>query len=290
VSSILVLGAYGLVGQSLCLRYEAAGCRVLRQGRRAGSQLRFDPIDIKELISVFCRERPDSVVNLVSATNVDACETNPALAYHANVRPVEMLVAAICSVGGTRPNLVQISTDHVYDGLGPHLEDGANPCNVYALSKFAGELAASRADATILRVNLFGRSRARERISLSDWIVGSLRTGKRITVFDDVLFSALHLNTLCDYIVRATEMPKPGVFNVGSKDGISKADFAFALADALQLDRGLMTVGKSSAANLRARRPLDMRMNVGAFETTFNVVTPSIESQIRIASSEYFDA
>jgi dTDP-4-dehydrorhamnose reductase len=143
------------------------------------------------------------------------------------------------------------------------------------------------AGGTVLRTNLFGRSHAPVRASFSDWIVNSLRTGTRMTVFDDVFFSALHLNSLSDVIACAVQQRRVGVFNAGCSDGISKAEFAFRLAEKVGLDRSLMALGQSRGAELKARRPLDMRMDSSAFERAFGMKAPTMESQIDIAAMEY---
>ena len=60
-----------------------------------------------------------------------------------------------------------------------------------------------------------------------------------------------------------------------------------AMAAILGLDRGLMTVGASSGAGSRARRPRDMRMDPGKFERAFGTRAPTIESQMNLAVVEY---
>lgn len=250
--------------------------------------MRLDPLDAAALRACITGGGFDAVVNLAAATNVDRCEDDPQGAFIANVRVVELLAEALAAVDGPRaPHLVQVSSDQVYDGAGPHSEPQASPCNVYALSKYAGELAAAKIGATVLRTNLFGRSHAVGRTSLSDWVVSSLRSHAPITVFDDVLFSPLHTDTLTDVIERAIRERHAGTFNAGASNGLSKADFAIALAARLGLPTGSMTVGKSSGAKLRARRPLDMRMNTSLLERTFGINAPTLESQIDIAAKEY---
>lgn len=287
MTTVLVLGAYGLVGASLCPHLEALGYLVLRQGRRYEAHVRFNPLQRTAVSDVLATFRPDAVVNLAGATDVEGCEVDIQAAYLANVRTVEVLVEEISAGHSPVPHLVQISTDQVYDGTGPHRESDANPCNVYALSKYTGELVATQVGATVLRTNLFGRSKSPGRASLSDWMVRSLRAGTPITVFDDVMFSALHLDTLSNIIARAVQCRIPGVFNAGCRDGISKAGFAMSLASHLSLDRQLMMIGTSAGANFRARRPLDMRMDPNNFERAFRFDAPTMESQIQMASLEY---
>jgi dTDP-4-dehydrorhamnose reductase len=247
-----------------------------------------DPTDPQAVKAFLAQHKVDAVANLIAATNVDACEADPQSAYRANVQVVSALAQALETSGGTRsPHLIHISTDQVYDGSGPHNEQTVAPCNVYGLSKLAGEFAAIRAGATILRTNFIGRSRCEGRTSLTDWLVNALQTGKSITVFDDVLFSAVHAQTLCNAILTVIDRPIAGTFNLGCADGASKAHLAFGLAERLGLDRSLMTVGCSADLRLRARRPNDMRMNATQFEQAFDFALPSFESQIDLTAKEY---
>lgn len=287
-NKILVIGAYGLLGSSLCEWLFKAGYTVFRQGRSSEAELQVDPTNTKALISLLDQCSPDVIVNLVAETNVDRCEVNPQSAFGPNIRIVEFISEAILA---SRPlsgvHLIHISTDHVYDGPGLHSESDANPCNVYALSKYAGELAAKEVAATVLRTNFVGRSRCRARTSLSDWLVTSLQAGKPITVFKDVFFNPLNIMTLCSYIETVILQQLPGVFNLGSHDGISKAEFALQLAKFLSLDTRLMTIGSSSDVLLRAKRPKDMRMDISRFESSFGVTLPAIEYEIFVTAEEY---
>lgn len=286
MSRVLVVGARGLLGSSLCPQLEALGHTVLRQSRGKGFSLQFDPTDSQAWESVLNSERPEAVINLAAATDVDRCETNPQWAYEANVGPVMALVRA-ASKCDQRPHLVHISSDQVYDGSGPHREDATRPCNVYALSKLTAELVARELPATVLRTNFFGASQSPGRQSFSDWIVDSLRANKPITVFSDVFFSALHLDCLCNVIAHAIVVRPCGTINVGTAEGISKADFAIALAERLALPTSAMRKGSIADARLQARRPRDMRMDKLYFELSFGIPAPSMSEQIDQTARDY---
>jgi dTDP-4-dehydrorhamnose reductase len=286
MSRVLVVGARGMLGASLCPLLEAAGHDLLRQSRAEGLDLQFDPADVEAWRLILSDRHPEAVVNLAAATDVDRCEDDPQWAYDANVSPVLAFVRAARDTGSSA-HFVHISTDQLYDGVGPHAEGAVRPCNVYALTKLAAELVALEYPSTILRTNFFGASRSPERRSFSDWIVGSLRTGSPITVFDEVLFSALHLDSLCEVIARAIEMRLCGIFNVGTADGISKADFAFELAKQLGLSTVSMRVGSVTEVCLRARRPLDMRLNPTRFEHAFGIPSPTMSEEINHTVRDY---
>lgn len=285
-SVILILGAEGMLGATLCPSLSAMGYRVLRQSRRTGTEVCFDPLDKAAVAAALAEHQPDAVVNLIAESNVDACQLDMRRAYLANVRTVENLVSTMAAELSTA-HLIQISTDHVYDSVGPHTESAALPCNAYALTKYAGELAALRSGATVMRTNFFGRSRSASRNSFSDWVVNSLRSTAEFTVFDDVYFSALHMTTLTQCVAYAIRQQHSGIFNVGCKDGLSKADFAQLLASELGLDTSTMKIGSVKDVSLLAPRPFDMRMDVRSFERSFGVEMPGMAQEIELAVSEY---
>ena len=288
MTRILVLGAYGMLGSTLCRKLVECGHIVFCQGRSAPAEVCIDPTDSSAIVGVLSQRRVEVIVNLIALTNVDQCEIDPQGAYRANVQVVASVVNALDSfISAKAPHLVQISTDQVYGGRGPHSENHVDPCNVYALSKLAGEFVVTRTGATVLRTNFIGRSHCAERNSLTDWIINSLRAKQKITVFEDVLFSALHIDVLCQAIELAIRKRRPGTFNVGCCDGNSKAHLAFGLAERLGLDPSLMTVGRSHDSKLRARRPLDMQMNASYFEHCFGFSAPTFESQIDHTAQEY---
>lgn len=291
MSRILVLGAYGVLGSTLCPKIVEHGHIVFRQGRSIFAEICVDPADSDAMMVILMRVQADIIVNLVALTDVEQCEINPREAYRANVQVVESVVHALDRfIGDQMPHLIQISTDQVYDGQGPHKENRVDPCNVYALSKLAAEFVVARRNVTVLRTNFIGHSDCDGRTGLTDWIINSLSTMQRIVVFEDILFSALHIDMLCQAIELAIRMQHPGTFNVGCRDGGSKAYLAFALADRLGFDSSLMIVGHSHESKLRARRPLDMRMNVSRFEHYFGFTAPTFESQIDLVAKEYLHA
>lgn len=283
---ILVFGAMGLLGSSLCPALEAMGYRVLRQSRGLDGDVLCDPLNQSEIFDIISQYKPTVVVNLIALSSVDRCQGFPAEAFAANVKTVNAISTAIAQ-SVPRPHLIQISTDHLYDGLGPHQEDAANPGNIYALTKYAGELVALSVGATVLRTNFFGRSHAPDRVGFTDWLFSSIKSGVDFTVFDDVYFSALHMSTLSDCVANVIEAKQRGIFNLGSWNGVSKAEFAQKFSGFLGLDTPRMRVGSIKEVRLSAPRPDDMRMNVSAFEDAFKVNLPDMSDEIITAANEY---
>jgi dTDP-4-dehydrorhamnose reductase len=279
MQTVLVTGARGLLGSTLVPYLGAKGNKVIRVSRQSGADLCADFRVPSEAIACLSAARPDTIVNLAALTDVDACERDRHSAYSANVTTVRNIVTWL-KVEGTKSHLVQISTDQLYDGPGPHRETDIVVTNAYAESKLAAEGVATAVRSTVLRTNFFGPSECAGRVSLSDWILASLRARKPITVFEDIQFSPLSMSTLIDLIGIVILRRPIGVFNVGSREGMSKADFAFAIAKRMQLDTHTMNRGASSTLNLLAYRPKDMRMDSSLFETTFSLRLPTLQHEI----------
>lgn len=277
------------MGSALVPALVAADLEVVTHGRSGHEQVHADLADAGQTRSMLDRICPDVIVNLVALANVDACEESPKRAFQGNVRTVENLAAWVAPRQKSC-HLIHMSTDHVYDSNGPHREDAVELTNYYAFSKYAGELAAAVASATILRTNFFGPCLCPGKESFSDWLIRVLNSGETLSVFEDVHFSPLSLATLTGLIEVAIRRKIPGTYNVGGKDGMSKADFAYAVADIMQLPTSAIIRASVKDARLRAYRPRDMRMDSSLFARTFGVTLPTIRAEIESMRSYYDSA
>jgi len=283
---VLVLGANGMLGATLAPYIRERGHQIAINSRRGGNgYLAADLSNSHETAKLVDEAKPDVVINLAGLTDVERCESNPKQAWLENVRTAENIATASRAIGA---HLIHISTDQVYDRIPFSNENEATPGNQYAMTKYAGELAALAATATILRTNFFGLSRHATRHSLTDWLFSALTESSTVQVFEDVRFSPLSLATLCEMIEQAAQKQPVGVFNLGSHGGMSKADFAFAFAAEINLsDRSLTRSTTSQSGFLKAWRPKDMCMDSTRFERAFDLVLPSLDEEIRRVAKDY---
>ena len=264
-----------------------ASAPVLVHGHQKEADIHADVTDACQANTLLENVRPAAIINLAGHTDVDTCESQPNQAYRLNVRIAENLASWI-SQQDYQPAFIHISTDQLYDGEGPHAEDDVTLCNTYALTKYAGELAALRVPCTVLRTNFFGPSRCRGRASFTDWLLAGLRDGKPLKVFDNVRFSPLSMTTLSRAISSVLCSPVKGVFNLGARDGMSKADFAFAFAQALDLPSKCMERTTTDRVDfLKTYRPMDMRLDSTAFEETFKMRLPLLAQELKATCEEY---
>lgn len=273
---ILLVGGTGLLGSSLAPVLQRMGHEVLIHGR-SGGDVQGDLSDQHGSQAIFRQVAPAVIINCAALADVDACQRDPAQAWRHNVLPARHC-AAWCQNQGAR--LLQISTDQVYDGPGPHSEGVVSPRNAYAWSKLAAEEAALSANGLVLRTNFFGPSQCSGRQSFSDWVLTRVRTGQQLTVFTDVWVSPLRMTTLARMIVHCLQQWHSGLYNLGSREGMSKAMIAETLIKYFAVGKAEIRHGLLTEAGLFAPRPLDMRMAVTAFESTFALSLPSLAEEI----------
>lgn len=276
---ILITGGSGMLGATLAPILRTCGHDVVVHGHSAGGDVCGDLTDRSVTTSLVAQVKAECIVNLVALTNVDKCEIDPHAAYLLNVKTVENLAAAIRGQGGV--HLIQISTDQVYDAVGLSTEDEIRLTNTYALTKYAGEIAASLVSATVLRTNFFGPSALPGRYSFSDWLLNNFREQTPMTAFSDVIVNPLSMNTLSAMIEKVIQKPVAGVFNLGSRNPLSKAEFALQIASVFGLGADNMTTGQVDSRGLCAYRPKDMSMDCTRFESTFNVRLPTLQDEIK---------
>ncbi len=285
--NILITGATGLLGSSMVPYFKKCGYTVVTHALSSQADYVVDLSDRVKSYEILSKIHPSVIINLVGLTSVELCEEQVNLAYLVNTRTVENLADWIMH-SGIACHLVQISTDHVYDSVGLHIEDDITITNNYAFSKYAGELAAIRVPSTILRTNFVGHSQVSHRESLTDWVYNSLTTAKNVQVLNDVYFSPISITMLVEMIELVVQKRPIGIFNIGSQNGMSKADFDFAFAESLNLPTNTMTRINTSSANfLKAYRPKDMRMDCSKFENKLGVKIPNLVDLIKQIAREY---
>ena len=88
------------------------------------------------------------------------------------------------------------------------------------------------------------------------------------------------MDTLIEMILHVIENFKPGIYNLGSRKGMSKYEFAHKLI--VNIDQKDLSLNKISVEDMdfNAIRPKGMMMDVSKFENCFGVTLPTLESEI----------
>jgi dTDP-4-dehydrorhamnose reductase len=284
MKSLLLIGANGLLGTSLQKTLSKQFDVKTLTRKSNTSMYQVDMSSSHDCTGLLKRVQPDIIVNLAALTDVELCERNIELAYRVNTKITE-------NIGEyTRDNkdvfLIHISTDQVYDANNSY-ENDIVIRNVYALTKYCGEKGLPAANSMILRTNFFGKSRSIKSEGLCDFMHKLARQGDEITLYNNVYFSPVSIDTLCNIICLCATRQIPGVFNIGSNSGMSKGDFLMYFLKASGLKNFKYKYVPVESGKNKTQRPKDMRMNVKRFETTFDYKLPELISEIESVSDEF---
>lgn len=155
--TILITGANGQLGNEMRLMASQSSDKFIFTDVNQVEGVQTDFLDITNRESVMKLVRDNDVrciVNCAAYTNVDAAETNEALAEKLNADAPENLALAMAQCGGL---LVQISTDYVF-GKEPYNtpcreDQKGTPTGVYGMTKLHGEqkILASGCNSVIIR-------------------------------------------------------------------------------------------------------------------------------------------
>lgn len=276
-------GASGLLGHSLCRYLQNSGHDVI--GTRLAhsidlpgvEEVNLDLLNLQLTEQTVTAQRPDIVVHCAGLTSVDECEENEDLAKHLHA-DVTASLSAVCQKIDAK--MVYISTDHLWDGSSSFVREDqpCDPINVYARTKYYGELRAAESceDSLIIRTNFFGTGRP-WRKSLSDWIIDNLKSGKSIPAFTDSFFTPIDLINLSSILEMMVAEKATGVYNLAGRERVSKYDFAHRLASLLGFDVALIKPALITDAKLTAPRPLDMSLDVGKIEKFLGLKMPNLD-------------
>jgi dTDP-4-dehydrorhamnose reductase len=233
--------------------------RILSIDKTTSYKLNLNEVD--EIINFLKVNNVLYAVNTAGLTNVETCEINNELAYQINVKLAENMAIA-CSLVGVK--LVHISTDHLFSGDKSNLDEteNTNPINVYGKSKAIAEQVVLKRnpDALIIRTNFFGWG-TKYRPSFSDMIIKALRAKKNITLYDDVFYCPILIETLVMVVEELVEKKAKGIFNAVGNTRLSKYDFGIKLTELFNLDKSYISRGKYALSNNKVPRPLDMSLS-----------------------------
>lgn len=243
MTSVLVLGATGMLGHALCRalndRYEtwaAARSEYARYSRHGiFDPKRFisgtDAFDFGSVVRAFAIARPQVAVNCIGIVKQLPAANDPVSALTVNALFPHHL-ADLCQAAGTR--LIHISSDCVFSGRkGNYTEDDPSDAeDLYGQTKYLGEL--RRENCLTLRTSIIGRELASAN-GLVEWFLS--QEGGTVEGYARAMYSGLTTPELADVITNLIEKHRDlsGLFQV-SGETISKFELLLLLRDAYGLD------------------------------------------------------
>jgi dTDP-4-dehydrorhamnose reductase len=218
-----VLGANGMIGSTMyrilsqspdlqvwgSLRVLLAGSTIAAN-KKESMVSGLDVRDMDSLLKLFCRIRPDIVVNCIGVTKHHPSADDPLVAIPLNSLYPHKL-ANLCSSVGSR--LVHVSTDCVFAGSkGNYVEtDPTDARDLYGKSKALGEVA--YAHTITLRTSTIGHEIC-SKFGLLEWF---LAQGERCKGYRRAIFSGLPSDEFArvvrDYVIPRGDLN--GLYHVG---------------------------------------------------------------------------
>ncbi len=261
---ILVTGASGLLGKTLCPMLEQEGF----QYWACNSKI-FDVTNTKMVKEIMNKISLDFIIHLAGYTNIDLAEDNPQLAY--NVNQIGTRNIASMAKKHNIP-ILYVSTDNVFDGTSstPYkTTDTTNPINVYGKSKLLGEKEILKATKKyyILRTSwLYGTG------GYVDAMLTFSNFRKEISVVNDQIGCPTSCEDLSKKIIEIIKDKKPyGVYHVTSSGSVSWADFTKKIFELKKRNVEVNAIDKSDFPR-PARRPrycvLDSENKLPAWENS----------------------
>jgi dTDP-4-dehydrorhamnose reductase len=292
---VFIAGKRGQLARALDGAYLANGCQVLCAGRST-----VDITDEAAVAKAVFSFQPDLIINAAAYTMVDKAEDESYQAYRTNCDGARYLAAAARNVSAP---LIHISTDYVYDGakLTPYVEtDTPNPIGVYGLSKLAGEaaIASETSSYLILRTSWLFSSDGNNFVKT---ILQLATQRETIEVVDDQWGNPTFAADLANAIVtieaiwRAASYDSAlcGIYHATAPGETTWYLFACAIMDLLAANGcNFCRVDPiaTSQRQMRAKRPLNSRLDTSKLARTFGVRLPpwriALEQCVRQLAAE----
>tara|TARA_B110000027_G_scaffold128824_1_gene149646 strand:+ start:1423 stop:2265 length:843 start_codon:yes stop_codon:yes gene_type:complete len=276
----VILGGTGLLGSSIYHNLISNKYNCLTTSKNKKSNLKTNHLSKNIILKFLKKNQPKLVINCVAETNVDLCNKDFIHAYKSNVLTVRNFVTCLNELK-LNCFFVHISTDQVYDSKKASNEKHVNISNNYAHTKFLSEYEAIKYKKTlILRTNFYGQSKSINRKSFSDFIISNLKKKAQIRLAENIFYNPVHLNFLNTIILRLIKKKVTGIFNLGSKDFISKYDFGLSIAKKFNLDKKYIIKYKSIYK--KNNKPLNTFMNTNKLIKTIGIKMPLVQDGIEL--------
>jgi dTDP-4-dehydrorhamnose reductase len=233
--------------------------------------------------------KPDVIIHCAAITNVDYCEDNPEQAMAVNAESVNQFLKY-----GSDARLIFISSDAVFpDGIHMATEkDQTTPENIYGKTKETGEKYINNALGSHLaiRTTIVGKNINPSYQGFVEWIVNTVKNGKEITLFEDVLFTPITTWHLANELEWIMEHDVSGVIHIVGQESISKYEFGKKICEKLELDTKLIRKGSMDNVKFNAKRSNDQTMDSGFYYSLSSRFLPSVDETVDIIIEHFKDS
>lgn len=273
MKKILIFGSSGRLGEYIKKKFKNK-FRLFAIGYKK-KKYQVDLLNKSEILKIIIKNKPDVIINCAGATDVEKCIKNYNYAYRGNTIIPRNIVSVLKDYKN-KPHIIHFSTDQVYDNnKSRSAEKDLNLSNNYSKTKFYGEKEIRKIkNYTIIRTNFFGNLLSKKNMSFSDFIRVSLQKNKKIKIAENIYYNPINIENLIKYLELIIKKNIRGTYNIGSKNNISKFNFAKMICKFYKLDSSLIIPYISNFKN--NNRPLNTSTDVRKFEKKIKKKMPVI--------------
>ena len=282
---LAIIGGTGLLGSNLAILYSNfADVRCFSRMKATNvpdtlnNIINFDNLKF-ELQAKFESWKPDIIINTVAIVNLNFCQQD---FYYA--KKINCEVAKILSIVANKYSayFIQISTDHFfYDNKIIHTErDKVTLLNNYSITKYLAEkkIFKKNKNSLIVRTNIIGfRNNGKD--TFFEWLLNNLENNCKIDCYSNYFTSPIEVNLLGKILLKCYNSRLRGIYNISSREVISKYDFALKIADMFSLNKDLITKTELKN-NKNLKRALTLGLDVNKIETSLKISMPSIDDVV----------
>jgi len=289
---ILLTGASGLVGSAVARAAARRGHTVIGITHRFTGALdglserhSLDLTDLDTLTTRVLHLWPDAVVNAAAASDPAACVADPGRAQTLNVALPGRLAQLAHHLNA---RLVHVSTEQVFAGdRAPYAaDDPPAPLHLYGRQKVAGENAVHAAApdlaVTVRSPLLNGDSPGGQR-SLHERLFAAWAAGQTPRLYTDEIRQVAHADNLADVLVELCERPDlTGRRHWAGAEALSRYAQGERIRARFRLTPAqapLVPVTRAEDPGA-ARRPADLRLDLGAWVTRLRTQPEDFASQL----------
>ncbi len=181
------------------------------------------------------------IIYTAACHNIDLVAEQPKNAYRMNVEIPEILLNQINGFS----KLLFTSSDTVYGEGGKYLfkeNDKLSPLSIYGEQKVKAEKVFISHGGTALRLPLmFSQSLAPTKEHFGDFVMKSLKAGKKIQMLNGAYRSTLDYGTVADIIVKLCGQKELSqIINIAGDESFSKYELSVRFAESYGLDTSLI--------------------------------------------------
>lgn len=261
----LIIGSNGLLGNEFKKILNKSTYMTLA---RTKSDYNIDLTKFKKLDFFFKNYQFQNVINCAGVTNLSFCEKN-----FEKCKKINSTFLKYLTLFSTKYNfkLIHISTDHFFKNKKFKLNkenSKLSPINKYALSKIIAEKYVKKNKKNlIIRTNFTGFKFNDLSSTFIGWLLNNLNNKKKINLFDDMFTSTLDVNTCALVVKKLIERKATGIYNIGTKNAVSKKNFAILFANKINKK---INYKKISTQQLSIKRGMYLGLDTSKTEKKIN--------------------